>query len=376
LNDGIDQQVSAATSKQEAIVKRNLRTTILAVLSLALAVPLAVRAQDLDLSRKESYDQIQAWAKEPIDKAKVKKDPPYRVGLAAGYLSNSWILFAAQYVRYEASLHPEIKELLVTDAAFNPAKQAADIEDLLSKDIDLLLFWPVDEKAILPALQKAAEKGVVTVNIGYNFMHSPDVTGNAYVNQWEQSSEVARRLCETLGGKGRIFAMLPIAGSSAAVVQLAALKDVLKQYPGIELASVEYGDWNRAKAKQLTENLLQRFERIDGVFSPAGQMSMGVYEAFDEAGRLDELTMSPGDEYNGWARLVEQSGKWGGVTSGLEVAREAVKHGLAILKGEPANNAVIVETHYLTPEETAKLYQSGRPDDWWPADLPEAWLPK
>jgi ABC-type sugar transport system substrate-binding protein len=341
-----------------------------------LAVPLAARAQDLDLSRKESYDQIQAWAKEPIDTAKVKKDPPYRVGLAAGYLSNSWILFAAQYVRYEASLHPEIKELLVTDAAFNPAKQAADIEDLLTKDIDLLLFWPVDEKAILPALQKAAEKGVVTVNIGYNFMHSPDVTGNAYVNQWEQSSEVARRLCETLGGKGRIFAMLPIAGSSAAVVQLAALKDVLKQYPGIELASVEYGDWNRAKAKQLTENLLQRFDRIDGVFSPAGQMSMGVYEAFDEAGRLDELTMSPGDEYNGWARLVAHSGKWGGVTSGLEVAREAVKHGLAILKGEPASNAIIVETRYLTPEETAKLYQSGRPDDWWPADLPEAWLPK
>src|SRR5262249_3929347 len=169
---------------------------------------------------------------------------------------------------------------------------------------------------------------------------------------------------------------LPIAGSSAAVVQLAALKEVLKQYPGIELASVEYGDWNRAKAKQLTENLLQRFDRIDGAFSPAGQMSMGIVEAFDEAGRLGELTMSPGDEYNGWAKLVAGSGKWGGVTSGLEVAREAVKHGLAILKGEAANNAVVVPTRYLAPADVAKLYQAGRPDDWWPSDLPEEFLPK
>jgi len=336
----------------------------------------ALWAEDLDITRKESYDKIQAWAKEPVATAKFRKDPPYKVGLAAGYLSNSWILFAAQYVRYEASLHPEIEEVLVTDAAFNPAKQAADIEDLLSKNVDLLLFWPVDEKAILPVLQKAADKGVVTVNIGYNFMHEPAVTANAYVNQWEQSTEVARRLCEALSGKGRIVAMLPIAGSSAAVVQLAALKEVLKEYPNIEFASVEYGDWNRAKAKQLTENLLQRFDRIDGVFSPAGQMSMGVVEAFEEAGRLDEVTMSPGDEYNGWAKLVQQTGKWGGVTSGLEVAREAVKHGLAILKGESVSNAVIVETRHMSPEETAKLYQADRPDDWWPAELPEAWLPK
>ena len=176
-------------------MKTNRRTTMILTTSalLALAIPVVASAQELDISRKESYDRIQVWAKEAIDTTKFKKNPPYRVGLAAGYLSNSWILFAAQYVRYEASLHPEIKELLVTDAGFNPAKQAADIEDLLSKNIDLLLFWPVDEKAIMPALQKAADKGVVTVNIGYNFMHHPAVTANAYVNQWEQSTEAARR---------------------------------------------------------------------------------------------------------------------------------------------------------------------------------------
>src|SRR6202041_3432585 len=35
---------------------------------------------------------------------------------------------------------------------------------------------------------------------------------------------------EDLKGKGKIFAMLPIAGTTAAVDQLAALKDVLKSY--------------------------------------------------------------------------------------------------------------------------------------------------
>jgi ribose transport system substrate-binding protein len=356
-----------------------MRRLIRLVMSLSVVLLWALQpsqAQDLDLSKKESHERIQAWAQEPIDTAKHKKEPPYMLGLSAGYLSNSWILFASQLLRHEASLHPEISEVIVTDAAFNPAKQVADIEDLISKGVDLLLFWPVDEKSILPALKKAADAGVVTVNVGYNFMHDAAVTANAYVNQWEMSAEGARRLVEALGGKGKIFAMLPIAGSSAAVVQLAALQDVLKDHPEIELLSIEYGDWNRAKAKQLTENLLQRFPEIDGAFSPAAQMSMGIVEAFDEAGRLDELTLSPGDEYNGWLKWVRETGKAGSMTSGQEVARSAVQHGLGILKGEPTTNAVTVATRYLTPEEASKMYQEGRPDDWWPTDLPEDWLPK
>jgi ribose transport system substrate-binding protein len=333
-------------------------------------------ADDLDLTKPSTYDTIMAWAKQPLDTAKYKKAPPFKIGLSAGYLSNAWINFTAQSVRYEASLHPEIGELKVTDAAWNPAKQASDIEDLLSSGVDAILFWPVDEKAILPVLKKAADKGVVTVNIGYNFMRDPSVTANAYVNQWLYATLNAQKLVEELGGKGKIVAMLPIAGSSAAVVQLAALKEVLKANPDIELLSAEYGNRDRAKAKQLTENLLQRFPKIDGVFSPAGQMSLGVYEAFDEAGRLDELTFSPGDDYNGWTKLVAKTKKWGAVTSGLEVGREAVKEAVAILKGQAAPTAVVVPTVYLDPAATAKLAEPDRPDDWFATTLPAAFLPK
>ena len=170
--------------------------------------------------------------------------------------------------------------------------------------------------------------------------------------------------------------MLPIAGSSAAVVQLAALKDVLKDNPDIELLTAEYGDWNRAKAKQLTENLLQRYPQIDGVFSPAGQMSMGVVEAFDEAGGDEELVMSPGDEYNGWIKWVVKNKKWGAVTFPTRAGQEATKLGLKILKGEPVPRGLVVPTRYIAPAEAAKFAEMDRPDDWWASKLPEQFLPK
>jgi ribose transport system substrate-binding protein len=333
-------------------------------------------AQQSDEALKATFERVAKLAQEAVDTARFKKKPPYHIGVSAGYLSNSWILFLSQYIKYEASLHPEFADVVITDAAFNPAKQASDVEDLLSKGIDVLLFWPVDEKAVMPAIEKAAAKNIPTVNIGYNFIDSPAVTSNAYVDQWKQSTQVATHLEESLKGKGSIFAMLPIAGSSAAVTQLAALNDVLKSHPDIKLASVQYGDWNRAKAKQLTENMLQRYSHIDGVFSPAGQMSAGVFEAFDEASRIAEVTMSPGDEYNGWVKLIAKTGKWGSVTSGLDVGRAAVIQALAILQGEKVTRARVVSTEYLTPAEAAKLYDPKRPDDWWPSALPEKFLPK
>ena len=183
-------------------------------------------------------------------------------------------------------------------------------------------------------------------------------------------------MVKDLGGKGKIFAMLPIAGTTAAVDQLAALNAALKNQPNIELLSAEHGDWNRAKAKQITENLLQRHPKIDGVFSPAGQMSMGVAEAFEEAGRMKGVVMSPGDEYNGWMKWVVKNKKGGAVTFPTRAGQEATKLGLKILNGEPVPRGLIIASEYIAPADAAKFAELTKPDDWWASKLPEQFKPK
>lgn len=341
----------------------------LAVLSAGLTTQAAVADQAGDAAQA-------AKAAETVDTARFKQDGPYKIGVAAGYLSNSWVVFALQHVRWEASRHPEIADVIVTDAAFNPAKQISDIEDLLRQDIDLLIYWPVDDSAIADALERAVDAGVPTIQAGGGFTDHPGTVSNAYISQWQLGEMVARELVDDLGGKGRIIAMLPIAGTTAAVEQLDALQAVLKGHPDIDLASIEYGDWNRAKAKQITENLLQRFPRIDGVFSPAGQMSIGVAEAFDEAGRLGEVTMSPGDEYNGWLKWVKRHGQGGAVTFPTRAGQEAVKIGMKILKGEPVPRGVAVPSEYIAPGDVGQYLDADAPDDWWASDLPAEFLPK
>lgn len=315
-----------------------------------------------------------AAAQETVDTSEFQTDAPWTIGVSAGYLSNSWVVFALQHLQYEASLHEEVGEVIVTDAGFNANKQIADIEDLLSQDIDLLVFWAVDNESIKPALDAAVAQGVPVVSVGEP-SPLPQVTSQASIDQYDLGRMVAEQLVSDMGAEGSVVAMLPLPGTYAATAQLEALEDVLAENPDMELLSVEYGQWSRAEAKRVTESLLIREPSIDGVFSPAGQMSLGVAEAFEEAGRLQEVTFSPGDEYNGWLKWVVEHDQGGAVTFPTRAGQVAMQLAVQILSGEPVPANEEIPSEYVSPADAQDWVEADRPDDWWASELPEEWKP-
>ena len=69
-----------------------MRQTLRAAAAAALvAVGIgAPAAAQTEASREQQLEQAQ----ETIDTSRFKKDPPYTIGLSAGYLTNSWVVFA------------------------------------------------------------------------------------------------------------------------------------------------------------------------------------------------------------------------------------------------------------------------------------------
>ncbi len=315
----------------------------------------------------------------PVDTAAFAKDGPWKLCVSSGYLTNSWVVFALQNIKYQASLEPRYEpDIVVTDANFDPNKQIADIADLVNQGCEAIIYWPIDDTAIEPGLEQAVAKGIPTVNVGGGYADLPGIVSNAFIDQYELGAAGALKLVEALGGQGKIVSMLPIAGTTAAVDQDKALRDVLANNPGIELLDTQNGDWNRAKAKELTETWLQRYPQIDGVFSPAGQMSAGVAEAFDEAGRLGDVIFSPGDEYNGWLKWIaahpESNG--GVVTFPPSAGGVGVQQMTRILSGEPVTKGIHVPSVWYAAEDAAALADAAAPDDWWANDLPADFLPR
>ena len=56
-------------------------------------------------------------------------------------------------------------ELITVDAGDDSAKQTSDIEDLISKNISVLIVNPVDSDAVAPAVEDAIAKGIKVIAV-------------------------------------------------------------------------------------------------------------------------------------------------------------------------------------------------------------------
>ena len=86
---------------------------------------------------------------------------PATVGLlmistAAPYLAGYRKAFDAEARRLNL-------DVIALDAQNDPARQAAQAEDLIARRVDVLCFWPVDAKAIVPSVRKAFDAGLKLV---------------------------------------------------------------------------------------------------------------------------------------------------------------------------------------------------------------------
>lgn len=318
-------------------------------------------------------------AKAIVDTSKFKKDPPWKLGVSAGYLANSWVQFNFATLRYAVSQDKRfVQDIQFLDANFDVNKQVSDIQDLINSHVDGIIYLAIDDKAIQPILQKAVDQGITTVNGGGVFNPGPEVVSNSYIDSYVLGRDIAVRLATDIGGKGKVLSILGLPGTSAAVDSDRALKDVLAVCPDITLLDTQNGDWNRAKSQTIGQNWTQRFPEATAIYSTAGQMSVGVAQAYEQAGMLDKVIFSPGDEYNGWLKwLASHTAQNHGVltqppTSGADAVAILAK----ALQGESVAKGHLVDYEFIEPARIASVAQMDSPDDWWPVDLPAEFLPK
>jgi ribose transport system substrate-binding protein len=103
---------------------------------------------------------------------------------------------------------------------------------------------------------------------------------------------------------------------------------------------------------------------------------MACSEAFEEAGRIGDVTMSPGDEYNGWLKWVAKHQQSGAVTFPTRAGQVGLKVGLEALGGHPVKRGIVVPSEYIAPADIGRYLEAKAPDDWWASDLPNEWKPK
>lgn len=172
------------------------------------------------------------------------------------------------------------------ETPFSTEEQIRLMEDAIAQGVDAIIITPSDSNAIAPGIEKANEAGIIVATPNTKALGG-DVLTWAGVQNYDVGYSLGAKLAESLDGKGKVILLEGIPGSSTSTERIEGYNAALAEYPEIEIIASQTANFNRAEGMAVMENLLQRFQEIDGIGSADKEMLLGANEAIKEADRTD-----------------------------------------------------------------------------------------
>jgi ribose transport system substrate-binding protein len=168
-------------------------------------------------------------------------------------------------------------DLVVLDSQNDPAKELAATEDVLNQHIKVLLINPTDSDAVKSAVRAAnrAKVPVVTLDRAAN---GAQVASHVASDNVAGGKMAAETVAKALGGKGKVIELEGVPGTSAARDRGKGFDDAIAGL-GVTLVAKQPADFDRTKALNVTENLLQAHPDVDAIFAQNDEMALGAVKA-------------------------------------------------------------------------------------------------
>ncbi|MCM2251782.1 MAG: sugar ABC transporter substrate-binding protein [Ramlibacter sp.] len=230
-------------------------------------------------------------------------------------------------------------------------EQMSQIEDVIVKKPDAIVFVPVDYKAMAPGVQKINTAKIPVVNVTDR---SEIGTFVSFVgaSDYDLGKEAARVLFKAMGGKGNVIGIEGVKGSLTNIDRQRGMRDALKEFPNIKLLASQPGNYQRLQALQVMENLMQSYPQIDGVFAANDAMAAGAIEAMEGANRKALVVGINGtkeaiDAINAGKMLA--TGDYNGFLQGCLGTMAALRS----LRGQPVPKEIVLPAAVIDKSNTA-----------------------
>jgi ribose transport system substrate-binding protein len=183
-----------------------------------------------------------------------------------------------------------IEVIAETNAEFDAAKQANDVETILAQDPDIILSLVIDPVSGAEAFRPAVDAGVQLVflsNVPEGYVAGQDYVGIVTDDLAGMGKAAAELLGDGLGGDGEVGWMFHDASYYVTNQRDQAFKAWTQaRYPGIEIVSEE-GMADPAKAEEIASAMLTRNPELTGMYTPWATPAEGALAAIRASGRED-----------------------------------------------------------------------------------------
>jgi ribose transport system substrate-binding protein len=220
---------------------------------------------------------------------------PYTIGFTNPIASNDQLHTLQDAITARAEALGD--KVIALDDQLDVNKQVSDIDQLVAQGVDAIIVFPLDPKAITPAVQRAEAAGIKTIGINAT-LGNTDATSaspfDAAVNQGEEemATGTANFVVDKLGGKGNVLGIglgIPV---PTIEYQMQVMQKVVTDGGLTWLARVDNPTDDSAGAQPVVEQALLRFPKIDAIMAYNDPSALGAVAAVKSAGKQGQIIIT------------------------------------------------------------------------------------
>ena len=174
-------------------------------------------------------------------------------------------------------------KLVVLDSQNDPAKELANVEDLIVRGAKVLLINPTDSETVSNAVAIANRNKIPVITLDRGALKG-DVVSHIASDNVAGGKMAGDFIAQKLGGNAKVIQLEGLAGTSAARERGEGFKQAVTEHNFDVLAS-QPADFDRTKGLNVMENLLASKGAVQAVFAQNDEMALGALRALSAANK-------------------------------------------------------------------------------------------
>ena len=278
-----------------------------------------------------------------------------KLAVVISTLNNPWFVVLAETARDRAK---ELGyEATIFDSQNDPATEASHYENIIASDYQAVLFNPTDADGSIVNVRKAKEAGIPVFCMDREINDTDAAVSQILSDNYSGCVALGQYFVKEVGDTGTYVELLGLVGDNNTWNRSKGFHSVVDRYPDLKMVAQQSADFDRAKALEVLETLLQANPDIEAVFCGNDAMAMGAYQALVSAGKAEKVKVFGFDGADDVVNLIAE-GKI--VATGMQfpktMAKTAAESADQYIKGKrdfPKKIPVAVE---LVNRDTVKNF--------------------
>ncbi len=323
---------------------------------------------EADQADAQEAEKAETEAEEDVEET-AKND--YTIGVVFKSLTDSYYVSMQEGVQTEADYLGVNVEFQGPDSQTDSDTQIQMMQDFIDEGVDAIILVPIGTTELAPTIKNANDADIPVVLIDSRMDDDAmDDAGASTITYVGSDNYLGGQLAgQTMSEAIEIGQIAVLEGPSdqeSSTSRCEAFNETIVSLGNLSIVESVPADWDKDEAYTATQNILEEYPDLVGLFAANDDMALGAIEAIDEAGLTDQITVIGYDALEDGRAAIDEGTLYASVaqepdvmgSTGLELAIDYL-NGNRIAKDISTSVYLVTDAEDTSPDTDDNDYTIG-----------------